>query len=681
MKANWLLPAGFVLVLTFFSTFADPLNNWHWRNPLPNGNPPMNPPVLDSIVFANGEFVAVGQNGVAAISTDGTDWSEYLTATANNLSDIIYGDGLFVASGENGTIETSTDGSNWVNQFSGTASSISAVTYANGKYVAVGATAVISSPDAVNWSPAGSGLSGATGVAGGTNGFVAINGSDQIYFSPNGFTWTTYTFPGISNSDPPFPPIYFGPPANHIVTYDKGLYLIGSIQPATSLSEDFFILFSLDGVTWSSNVVENAEIGPNGFSYNFFMAGNGESIAAGTDSESPFLLFSTNGINWQLTHGIPSSTQQGSAGAYGNGTYVLVPPFFTSTNALDWTNSQQSPPSPVGPTSTFTSIAFSNGIYVVAGTSSIVQSTNGLVFTVESNTPALSSIITLGSTFVGVGAGGLIYQSGDGVSWTQRNSGTLNNLYAVTAGGSLAVAVGDNGTIQTSSNGNVWTSRSSGSSLPLFGVTFANGLYVAVGQEGTVLTSPDGINWTAQYSGQLNNLLSITYGSAGFLATGVGGTIINSPDAANWTSQSAGVSSTFESATFGNGYYLLAGSNSVVVTSPDGVNWTPRNIGATGGQSLLGAAFLNSSFEVVGSNGAILESDPVTPLFAIQMHSGGNWLTTFAESGSTFRIQTTTNLAAPVWIDAASFNNVPAIMQWTNPSPPANQLFYRAVSP
>lgn len=245
------------------------------------------------------------------------------------------------------------------------------------------------------------------------------------------------------------------------------------------------------------------------------------------------------------------------------------------------------------------------------------------------------------------------------------------------------MAVGDNGTIQTSSTSTIWTSRTSGTSLALSSLTYNNGLFVAVGQLGTVLTSPDGINWSGQYSGQLSNLLSVTYGSAGFAMVGTGGTILTSMDGTNWTQQRSGTTNTLESITYGNGHYLAVGLNETVLTSRDGANWTFRDIGLIGGQNLFGSAFLNSRFDVVGSGGTIVESDVVPPLFDLEIRGGSRpySLTAFAPPGSSFRIQSCTNLVAPVWIDEATFNNAAAITHWTNNSAGLDHQFYRAISP
>lgn len=674
------------LILTSFRLLGDPLNNWHWRNPLPSGNPQFPAQALNGIIFTNDTFFAVGNFGVVATSIDATNWAEFSTATSNQLNSIIFADGQFVAVGNAGTIETSTDGTNWVLQNSGTTSNLDAIACGNGKFVALGAV-VLASPDAVNWSPAVSGLSSASAVTGNSIGFVAVNGSTNAYFSTDGLHWTAHTltvpvsgFGGRTLIAP-------------IVTSTGSGFIIGGSIYVTSESADMFMFASSDGVNWTSNALGNVYTGSGGFNYDFFLGGNEQFIAGGWAGTQPFLQFSRDGVNWAQTNfDLPEEAGPfvlGTSGAFGNGFYAVVTgeygtsPTFASSNVVDWSAQGYSPPPAVGPTGKFNSVTFSNDMYVVATSSSFVESSNGLPYSVESNTPSASSVIAYGNSFVAVGASGDIYQSTNGLSWTQRNSGTPDALYSVAAGNGLLVAVGTNGAIQTSPTGTIWTSRLSGTSLALYGVAYSNGLYVAVGQEGTVVMSPDGINWTVQDSGQLNDLLSVTYGSAGFLAVGASGTIVTSPDGVNWARQVAGSSATFETATFGNGYYLIAGAGPAVFTSPDGVNWTSRNIGTTGGQTIYGSAFLNERFDVVGSGGTIIESDPVPPLFDIQIHGvpPEHSFTAFITPGNSFRIQSSTNPGAAQWSTIATFNNAPAMTQWTNTSPELNSCFFRAISP
>ncbi len=298
------------------SLFGSPLDNWLWRNPFPNGNPQTVPHTMKGVVFANGQFVAVGAGGVVSLSSDSTNWVESATATTNNLNSVAYLNGRFVAVGDNGALETSTDGLGWTLQVSGTTNSLVAVAFANGNYVAVGASAVITSSDAITWSPAVSGLSGATGVVGGDAGFVAVGGTGSVFFgtsnlvfsSSSGSLWTSQVLTVPSTGNP-----FIDPPLqNRIVTYANGAYLVGSYRYFSSQSVDKFIFRSIDGNSWTTNKLENIFVSSQGFSYNFFMSGNGLVIAAGNAGALPFLQFSADGINWSTTNNLPTSYNQGS---------------------------------------------------------------------------------------------------------------------------------------------------------------------------------------------------------------------------------------------------------------------------------------------------------------------------------------------------------------------------------
>jgi len=77
--------------------------------------------------------------------------------------------------------------------------------------------------------------------------------------------------------------------------------------------------------------------------------------------------------------------------------------------------------------------------------------------------------------------------------------------------------------------GTTWTQRTSGTGNELEGVAYGNGRFVVVGEGGTILTSPDGVNWAAQASGTGNNLEAVTYANGRFVAVGWFGTILTSP--------------------------------------------------------------------------------------------------------------------------------------------------------
>ena len=126
-----------------------------------------------------------------------------------------------------------------------------------------------------------------------------------------------------------------------------------------------------------------------------------------------------------------------------------------------------------------------------------------------------------------------------GATWTSRTSGG-NDLFGVAYGNGRFVAVGgyvedyfgllsSASVILTSPDGVSWTERTSGTRNRLSDVTYGNGLFVAVGGGGTILTSPDGVNWTARISGTSRFLRGVAYGNGRFVAVGEDGAILTSP--------------------------------------------------------------------------------------------------------------------------------------------------------
>jgi hypothetical protein len=92
------------------NTLAEPLDTWHWRNPSPPGND------LKGVAYAQGKFVAVGDEGTIITSSDGVKWVERETGTDYGLRAVAYGNRTFVVVGKNGVngaVFTSTNAVKW----------------------------------------------------------------------------------------------------------------------------------------------------------------------------------------------------------------------------------------------------------------------------------------------------------------------------------------------------------------------------------------------------------------------------------------------------------------------------------------------------------------------------------------------------------------------------------------
>ena len=123
-----------------------------------------------------------------------------------------------------------------------------------------------------------------------------------------------------------------------------------------------------------------------------------------------------------------------------------------------------------------------------------------------------------GSLYFAVGDGGEIYTNNLAnlsANWELRNSGVTTDLNSVAFLGATYVIVGDAGVILTSSDAVNWTQRTSGTTEDLYDITISldDGIYAIVGDNGTILTSPDLIDWTPlTASAPTANLRDITYG-------------------------------------------------------------------------------------------------------------------------------------------------------------------------
>jgi hypothetical protein len=157
---------------------ADPLDQWSWRNPLPQGN------TLWAIACGGNAFMAVGKVGTILASPDGITWANRYWGGGNGLNGVAYGNNTFVAVGGlgSGVIMTSPDGITWTSHPSGAGNELAAIAYGNNEFVAVGyGGTVLSSLDGINWTRRTSGTDNDLfGVAYGSNTFLAVGARGTI---------------------------------------------------------------------------------------------------------------------------------------------------------------------------------------------------------------------------------------------------------------------------------------------------------------------------------------------------------------------------------------------------------------------------------------------------------------------------------------------------------------------
>ncbi len=175
-------------------------------------------------VYGGGKFVAVnaGANGAAntvLYSSDGISWNSNngggLSSQTHNS--IAYGMSMYLVGSNNSYIEKSSDGVNWSQQYvapSGNTANWTGIAYGNGMFVATGdywnggwhTARMLKSTDGTNWT-----LTANIGASNDGNGFPPnlffcngifissnTNGSNVIWTSTDGATWTKVTLPTYS---------------------------------------------------------------------------------------------------------------------------------------------------------------------------------------------------------------------------------------------------------------------------------------------------------------------------------------------------------------------------------------------------------------------------------------------------------------------------------------------------
>jgi hypothetical protein len=184
---------------------------------------------LYAIMQAEGLFVAVGSNGTIVTSSDALSWTLQASGTSNQLSEVAFGANAFITVGAAGTIRRSVDGVIWTHVQNSESNALTSVTYGNGQFVAVGEAGIIlQSSDGLTWSRRNSVTNSLNAVTYGNDIFVAVGDNGTIVSSPDGMTWMREDS-GV-----------FG--ALYTVAYGNGCFLAGGAFGV--------ILTSLDGISW-----------------------------------------------------------------------------------------------------------------------------------------------------------------------------------------------------------------------------------------------------------------------------------------------------------------------------------------------------------------------------------------------------------------------------------------------
>jgi hypothetical protein len=591
---------GLILPLLFLfhvQVSADPLDNWHWRNPLPQGN-------SLRARFLNGNFIVMGGSGTIMTSKDGREWVSRNSGTKTSLYSAAFGNGLYTAVGQKGVILTSNDLVTWVPRLSGTTNDIHDVAFGNGIFVAIthansvpgSPSAALISRDGVTWTKYESPTYRPLNKLTFGNGIFAGFGGDTLYRSMDGISWE---FGRSTSADGSFADIAFGDGVFAAVGYWVGNFRL--------------ILLSSDGLTWTPNPWVQGSLKSVGFGKGMFVAGGITDV--GATPPRCVVTFAPDGSALHTYDtGFPYMTF--TSIAFGNDVFVATSgsAIFTSFDGQNWSLQTK------GTVESVIGLAFGNSMFVaVTGRGGVLTSPDGTVWQQKSLPEGAYSVAYGKGKFVALDHN-IVFTTVDGTAWTEKSFDFGVPITNVVFINNLFVALGQLKAIVLSEDGVNWRMVSSPSGVSgytdyLTSAAFGNGKFVAVGSLGTVMTSSDGSVWTPSSVGTVT-LNEVVFGNGIFVAVGFRseddlrqGVIMTSADGTTWTVRSFPEFSDLNTITFASGILLAAGNNGVVLTSPNGIDWSIR-LSITN-NAISACCFGNNTFVLTGNDGTIIQSDPL----------------------------------------------------------------------
>ena len=250
---------------------------------------------IRGVAYGGGRFVAVGQNGRMAYSANGTSWEGIAGGAGaaaepttpgdsgfgqNRIRGVAYGGGIFVAVGQNGRMAHSTNGTTWEGIAGGT-----------------GATATPSDPGASQF-----GTNEIRGVAYGGGRFVAVGASGRMAYSSNGISWTGIAGGSGATAEPTTPGAsQFGTNTITAIAYGGGRFV--------AVGASGRMAYSSDGISWTG-IAGGTGTGPSpttpgasGFGTNSIQNiayGGNRFVAVGNSGR---MAYSTDGVTWTAIAG------------------------------------------------------------------------------------------------------------------------------------------------------------------------------------------------------------------------------------------------------------------------------------------------------------------------------------------------------------------------------------------
>ncbi len=239
-----------------------------------------------------------------------------------------------------------------------------------------------------------------------------------------------------------------------------------------------YIYTSPDGINWSSRPLPRAWPLLRDVAW-----GNGIYLAVGSDQGTVYA--STNGVDWTAQY--MSFLQDMMAVSFGAGKFVAVggTTVCTTTNGIDWTPQVQLP------SVYLYCVTYGGGQFIIGGyDGTIFSSPDGLTWAPQSSggrTERLESVAYGNGIFVMAGSfrSDVLLTSTDGTNWIARyQNGASQSLYEVAFGEGVFVVGSE---VMVSTNGTNWETRAPQATGSMCGIAYGSRTFVGLNGTGSII--------------------------------------------------------------------------------------------------------------------------------------------------------------------------------------------------
>jgi hypothetical protein len=458
--------------------------------------------------------------------------------------------------------------------------------------------------------------------------FVAVGAYGELLSSPDGKEWTMHASPttkrflGVTHGAGLF--VAFGRQANLAVSPDGEHWtapehnLVLGIQGMAYGADTWVLLDEYGNIRSATDLTDwTLRVGSVLSAFSDVIFAQEKFVAVGNRG---VIMTSTNGIDW--VHQDSGTTARLNDISHCNGRFVAVGNsdeeagagiILTSLDAEDWLiQFTDFPLYGVG--------CGPNGFTVVGGTGfgfgcgQSLNSGDGLYFEPGPTgcdsglTSTPNDVACNDEVCVGVGFGGGIWWTEDGLNWTGIQEGHAQaSLFASAATAETLVVVGGPDTILTSTDGRNFTYHPVPGSWRAV-ATDGTG-FVAVGEGGVLAESTDGTEWQLIASPTTSNLYGLAHGPAGWMAGGAGGVLMRKTSGSSWETLPTFGTATLRRVRYSprmNAYVALTDQGMMAVSS-DGQDWLARGPDTT--DWLQDFAESAERFIVIGTQQAFTSTD------------------------------------------------------------------------